>query len=53
MQSGFVLIFSFYLVVSMGPPGLVFLTYLVQLASFYEAMELSYTVTGSVACIFF
>lgn len=46
VQSGLVLILSFSLVVSLGPPGLVLLTYLVQLASFHEAVELSFTVTG-------
>jgi hypothetical protein len=46
VQSGFGLMFAFYLIVCMGPPGLVLLTYVVQLASFYEAVELSFAVTG-------
>jgi hypothetical protein len=37
---------AFYMIVCMGPPGLVLLTYVVQLASFYEAVELSFAVTG-------
>jgi len=45
-QSGILLMSCFYTLVSLGPPGLFFLTCLVQLASFHEVMLLGHTVTN-------
>jgi len=45
-QSGVLLMSCFYTLVSLGPPGLFFLTCIVQLASFYEVMQLGYSVTN-------
>ncbi|XP_023322906.1 phosphatidate cytidylyltransferase 1 [Eurytemora carolleeae] len=47
VQSGFILMSSFYLVVRMGPIGLLLLTYLVQIVSFHEAMETAILFTKS------
>ena len=44
-QSGILLMSCFYTLVSLGPPGLFCLTCMVQLASFYEVMQLGYSVT--------
>eukprot|EP00092_Neocalanus_flemingeri_P002226 GFUD01002369.1.p1 GENE.GFUD01002369.1~~GFUD01002369.1.p1 ORF type:complete len:360 (+),score=86.17 GFUD01002369.1:114-1193(+) len=44
-QSGILLMSCFYTLVSLGPPGLFFLTCIVQLASFYEVMQLGHSVT--------
>jgi len=44
-QSGVLLISCFYTIVMLGPPGLLCLTYIVQLASFQEVMGLGQQVT--------
>eukprot|EP00088_Acartia_fossae_P053106 TRINITY_DN6028_c0_g1_i2.p1 TRINITY_DN6028_c0_g1~~TRINITY_DN6028_c0_g1_i2.p1 ORF type:complete len:340 (+),score=57.77 TRINITY_DN6028_c0_g1_i2:110-1129(+) len=47
MQSGFILISSFYLIVQMGVLGLLLLTYTVQISSFHEATETAISITKS------
>jgi len=44
-QSGVLLMSCFYTLVSLGPPGLFFLTCIVQLASYHEVLQLGYSVT--------
>jgi len=47
VQSGLILMSSFYLVVRMGPAGLLMLTYIVQWISFHEALQVAVIVTKS------
>jgi len=44
-QSGIILMASFYLIVGLGPLGLLLLTYLVQLTAFHEATEVAIHIT--------
>lgn len=44
-QSGVLLISCFYTIVMLGPPGLLCLTYIVQLASYQEVMGLGQQIT--------
>lgn len=44
-QSGVLLMSCFYTIVMLGPPGLLCLAYIVQLASYHEVMELGHYVT--------
>lgn len=45
--SGLILISGFYLIICLGPAGLLFLTYLVMTACYTEVMNLGYKVTGA------